>query len=90
MNTLKQLKQEIEETAVLMIDLVVNHKEYTAEYVKLSDVIEKIERFKKQERAKNRKTSDDLDELSYRKQIPIPTVEYLKGYLKRGKEILGV
>jgi len=48
-----------------------------------------IEGLEKQEREKNRITAVKIQELGDAKQIPLEQLGFLRGYLQRGKEILG-
>jgi len=48
-----------------------------------------FEGFEKQEREKNRITVIKIEELGDAKQIPLERLGFLRGYLQRGKEILG-
>ena len=52
-------------------------------------VKEWFEGFEKQEREKNKITAVKIEELGDAKQIPLERLGFLRGYLQRGKEILG-
>jgi len=52
-------------------------------------VEEWFEGFEKQEREKNKITAIKIQELENAKQIPLERLGFLRGYLQRGKEILG-
>ena len=54
------------------------------------DIVEAwFEKFEEQEREKNKITAIKIEELGDAKQIPLETLGFLRGYLQRGKEILG-
>jgi len=55
----------------------------------LADIEDWFEGLEKQEREKNKITAVKIQELGDAKQIPLEQLGFLRGYLQRGKEILG-
>jgi len=55
----------------------------------IEEMLDWFEGFEKQEREKNKITAIKIQELGAAKQIPLERLGFLRGYLQRGKEILG-